>query len=123
MTSLTAPKLYSPGLSLICKQFCEINKLGAPGTTEMKESIDCPVPHTTKTVHVGVINAQMSFDSCDDGKAKPAPFAGFYYEIADGDESELEKGSFKFNFNAWLQSQKSDAKWCGYFLLEILCFG
>ncbi len=121
MPSSSPLKLFSPGLSLICMGIYEINKEMAPGETSLAEAVDYPVPHSTKAVHVAVIKEKIEFGT--DDKPKPSPFTAFTWEITNPDDSKLANGSFKFNFNAWLQSEKFDDQWVGYFLLEILCFG
>lgn len=87
----------------------------------MKMPITLEVPKSTKAVHLAVTTANFSFESCDDPKA--ASLSQLTYEITKRDDSQLKDGQFECELRAILRTKDSTVKWCGYFVLEILCFG
>lgn len=108
-------------MSLIEVSYYEINPTKSTGRGLMKQPVSVVVPTTTRRVHVAVTTMNFSFGSC--ATPSPAPLSQIAYEITNRDDADLAKGEYRFEFHAILRTKDPDAEWCGYFVLEILCFG
>jgi hypothetical protein len=114
-----APK-FKDGLKLIHVDYYEINDKQETGKGLMVVPVTLDVPKSTKFVHLAVIAAKVASGKCND--PRPAPLGQIAYEIIRKDE-KLSNDKYTCKFRAHLHTDDADAEWCGYFVLEVLCFG
>jgi hypothetical protein len=111
---------FKEGLKLIHVTYYEINEKQETGKGWMEVTVKLDVPKSTKFVHLAVIAAKVASGKCNN--PTPAPLGQIAYEIIRKDE-KLSNDKYTCKFRAHLHTDDAGAEWCGYFVLEVLCFG